>query len=81
MDKTPIHIDEFGTVSFSVYLDNGHTYEFAQSVDSDFLFITLRDDKGATIGKRVVNTQISTNKEIVEMYTDYLKEQDDDARE
>jgi len=81
LDNTPIHIDEFGTLSFSVYQENGYTYEFEQAAHSDYLFITMRDDKHRAIGKRVVNTTTDRNKEIVEIYKDYLKEQDDITRE
>jgi len=81
VDKTPIHTDEFGTLSFSIHEDNGHTYEFEQEQDSQILFITLKDEKGKAIGKRIVNTDKPNNKEIVEVYNDYLKEHDEEGNE
>jgi len=77
MDKTPIHIDEYGVLRFSVFHDNGTAYEFEQEPDSDYLFITQIDKKGKTTAKRLVDTTELHNKEIVEIYNDYLKEQDD----
>ena len=81
MDKTPIHTDEFGTISFSIHQEDGHIYVFEQGQDSHTLFITLKDEKGVAIGKRVVNTKKPNNKEIVEVYNDYLKEHDEESTE
>lgn len=78
MDKTPIHIDEFGTISFSVFLESGSTYDFAKGEGSDYLFVTLKDNEGKARLKRVVDTTKQSNSEIVEIYTDYLKEQNGD---
>lgn len=78
MDNTPIHIDEFGTVRFTIYLEDGHSYEFEQGEDEDFLFITLRDKVGRAKGKKVVDLRKTRNKDIIEMYNDYVQEQNSD---
>jgi len=76
MDKSPIEIDEFGTLRFSVYRDNGYTFDFEQEPDSIHLFITTKDAEGRTLGKRVVDTHKVDNKEIVEIYRDYIKDRE-----
>jgi hypothetical protein len=77
VDGTPIHVDEFGTVRFVLFSDDGRSYEFEQEVDSDLLFVTLRDNRGRAKAKRVVNTAYRNNKEIVETYKTYIREQNE----
>lgn len=77
MDGTPVHIDEFGTVRFVVFSDSGASYEFEQEADSVLLFITLRDERGRAVLKKIVNTSKTNNQEIVESYKSYIREQDE----
>lgn len=77
MDGTPVHIDEFGTVRFILFSEGGTSYEFEQEASSELLFITVRDLNGRAEMKRVVNTEKTNNKEIVENYKSYIREQDE----
>lgn len=75
MDNNPIHIDEFGTLRFTIFQDDGHSYEFEQEAEADYLFITLRDPHGRALGKKVIDIEKYNNKDILEIYNDYLREQ------
>lgn len=81
MDGTPVHIDEFGTVRFTLLSEQGISYEFEQEADSTLLFITVRSPQGRAEMKRVVDTEQTDNREIVETYTNYIKEQDDKRKD
>ena len=75
MKNTELHIDEFGTIRFSLFRENGWTYSFEQEADSELLFVTTYNEKGRTTEKQVINTHKHDNKEIVERYQDFLREQ------
>jgi len=81
VDKSPIHIDEFGTVRFVVYTEHGSSFEFEQEPDSHLLFITARDGFGRAQIKKIIDTDLKDNTEIVETYKNYLKERTDDSEE
>jgi hypothetical protein len=81
VDRTPIHVDEFGTIRFKVYSEEGDSYEFEQEENSDLLFVTMRDGKGYAKIKKVVNTTRGNNKEVVQIYENYLKESENGTTE
>ena len=81
MDGTPVHIDEFGTVRFVLFSEGGASYEFEQETDSELLFITVRDFRGRAEIKRIVNTAQTDNREIVETYKLYIREQNESGKD
>lgn len=81
MERSPIHIDEFGTIRFRVFSDQGYTYEFEQEADSELLFVTVRDIHGRAEAKNILNTENPKNKDIVELYKEYIRESEDEIEE
>lgn len=77
MEKPPVHIDEYGVVRFKVHTDDGVSYEFEQEPESALLFITVRDYAGRAEVKKVIDTELIENKEIVEMYKGYIRGEND----
>lgn len=78
MDSTPFHIDEFGTIRFTLHQEDGHSYEFEQEEDANFLFITLKNPQGRALTKRVIDLRKPENKDIIELYNEYIREQNED---
>lgn len=80
MERSPIHIDEFGTIRFTVYTDSGLAYEFEQESDGTLLFITVRDIHGRAQYKKILNIELPENEEIVKTYKTYIEESKDDKQ-
>lgn len=77
MDSETPNIDTFGTLRFTVVAKDGAMYLFEREERARLLFVTVRDSTGTATEKRIIDVTKPENREIVEMYNDYLKEKTD----
>jgi len=70
-------VDEYGTLRFTVVAKSGAMYLFEREEKSQFLFVTVMDEEGSATEKRIIDVTKTENRDIVDMYNDYLKERTD----
>lgn len=74
MESESPNVDELGTMRFMVVAKNGTMYIFEREPQASLLFVTVRDENGIAMEKRLIDTTKIENRDIVEMYNDYLTE-------
>ena len=72
-DEKP-KVDEFGIRSFTLTSEGGLSYTLERIDGSKYIFVTIKDTDGRAIGKKVVDTTKEENKNVLNMYEDYVKD-------
>jgi len=70
-------IDENGTLRFMVVAKSGVMYLFEREEKSQLLFVTVKTEEGRATEKRIIDVTKTENRDIIDMYNDYLKEKTD----
>jgi hypothetical protein len=74
MESESPNVDDRGTLRFMVVDKTGTMYIFEREPWSPLLFVTIKDEHGHAVEKRLIDITKIENMHIVEMYNDYLME-------
>ncbi len=77
MESESPNVDNLGTMRFMVVAKNGTMYIFEREPWSSLLFVTVKDEHGNATEKRLIDVTKIENRDIVEMYNDYITENTD----
>ena len=73
-----LDVDESGTLRFMVVAKSGDMYLFEHEEKSTLLFVTVMNNEGRATEKRIIDVTKTENRNIVDMFNDYLKDRENE---